>query len=243
MPRYPIDRATNFIVEEESWTVIEYDHTSVPGTIYLSLTENKINLIYDDVENRIADTDRRAKYEVILPQTIQHFAIGEDINLIYSLSKNGKVFQPEEVIYTSSNPLIVKVENNKLIAKKEGSAEIILNLKNYTDVEPTVLKVPIEITNVENNFSFYIEGQNYIRVGRDETYKFISVTGELLDASLIEISNENCIKKYEYDSNSKICTIFANDKNIIEDFTITVTVNYNGIEYTAEKSISILPLW
>ena len=41
MPRYPIDRATNFIVEDESWTVVEYDHTSVPGIIYLSLTENK----------------------------------------------------------------------------------------------------------------------------------------------------------------------------------------------------------
>ena len=48
MPRYPIDRATNFIVEEESWTVVEYDHTSVPGVIYLSLTEGKVNPFYDD---------------------------------------------------------------------------------------------------------------------------------------------------------------------------------------------------
>ena len=55
MPRYPIDRATNFIIEDESWTVIEYDHTSVPGTIYLSLTENKINLIYDDLNIRNPD--------------------------------------------------------------------------------------------------------------------------------------------------------------------------------------------
>jgi hypothetical protein len=69
MPRYPIDRATNFIIEEESWQVIEYDHTSVPGTIYLSLTENKINMVYDDLENNIADTDKRAKYELVLPPT------------------------------------------------------------------------------------------------------------------------------------------------------------------------------
>ena len=64
MPRYPIDRSTNFIVENESWTTIEYDHTSVPGVIYLSLTENKINSIYDDVVNNIADTDELAHYEL-----------------------------------------------------------------------------------------------------------------------------------------------------------------------------------
>jgi len=67
MPRYPIQRATNFIVEEESWNVIEYDHTSVPGLIYISLTENKINSIYDDVNNNIADLDKLAKYEILLP--------------------------------------------------------------------------------------------------------------------------------------------------------------------------------
>jgi len=69
MPRRQIDRATNFIVEEESWQLIEYDHTSVPGTMYLSLTENKINTIYDDVENEIADLDKRARYELVLPPT------------------------------------------------------------------------------------------------------------------------------------------------------------------------------
>jgi len=69
MPRREISRATNFIVEEESWQLIEYDHTSVPGTIYLSLTENKINNIYDDVENNIADLDKRARYSLILPPT------------------------------------------------------------------------------------------------------------------------------------------------------------------------------
>jgi len=69
MPRYPIARSTNFIIEDESWQVVEYDHTSVPGTIYLSLTENKINLIYDDTENNIADMDKLAKYSLALPES------------------------------------------------------------------------------------------------------------------------------------------------------------------------------
>jgi len=34
----------------------------VPGVIYLSLTEGKINSIYDDVANNLADTDKIANY-------------------------------------------------------------------------------------------------------------------------------------------------------------------------------------
>ena len=65
MPRREVDRATSFIVEDESWIVIEYDHTSVPGTVYLSLTEDKINRIYDDTENNIADTNKEITISLI----------------------------------------------------------------------------------------------------------------------------------------------------------------------------------
>jgi hypothetical protein len=50
--------------------VVEYDHTSVPGVIYLSLTEGKINTIYDDTINNIADLDKLAQYNLELPELI-----------------------------------------------------------------------------------------------------------------------------------------------------------------------------
>jgi len=43
MPRVNIERGTNFIIEDEGWSLIELDWTSVPGIIYLSLTESKVN--------------------------------------------------------------------------------------------------------------------------------------------------------------------------------------------------------
>jgi len=36
-------RGINFIIEDEAWTVIECDWTSVEGVIYMSLTESKVN--------------------------------------------------------------------------------------------------------------------------------------------------------------------------------------------------------
>lgn len=97
MPRKKVDRATNFIVEEESWTVVEYDHTSVPGLIYLSLTEGKINSIYDDVPNNLADTDRKAVYALSVPAGEQRFSIGAEIKPVFTLTKNGIPLSLEEV--------------------------------------------------------------------------------------------------------------------------------------------------
>ena len=55
MPTVSIMRETSFIIEKESWRVIEYDYTSVPGVMYLSVGEEKINTMYDDMNNNIVD--------------------------------------------------------------------------------------------------------------------------------------------------------------------------------------------
>ena len=39
MPRNEVLRDTSFIVEDESWSVVETDFSSVPGVMYISLTE------------------------------------------------------------------------------------------------------------------------------------------------------------------------------------------------------------
>ena len=69
----------NILVEEESWVVVEYDHTSVPGVMYISLTEGKVNSLVDDLENNIADTDKIAVYELSMPPINQIFELGAHI--------------------------------------------------------------------------------------------------------------------------------------------------------------------
>jgi len=56
-----VDRGTNFIIEDESWKMVESDFTSVKGIIYMSLTENKVNLQYDylgEGTDDLADLDK-----------------------------------------------------------------------------------------------------------------------------------------------------------------------------------------
>lgn len=236
MPRREINRATNFIVEEESWQMIEYDHTSVPGTMYLSLTENKINTIYDDVDNNIADLDKRAKYTLVLPPTTQIFNIGEPIQPVFTIMKNG-VPVNMDVEFISQDKSIARVQNNILMAVGEGETDIQVILKDCTDIEPDKLFIHIEVGAAETEFSCYIEGEDKIRLGRELTYTLQTTTGEILDNVLFNIDDITRAVIIESDKNT--CKIKANGKNKLGKFVLTAQVNGQ----TYEKVIEVVPLW
>lgn len=231
MPRYPIERSTNFIAEDESWTVVEYDHTSVPGIIYLSLTENKVNLIYDDLINDIADTDKLAQYSLSIPASPQTFAVGDVIEPVCTLTKNGTPINLK-IEFVSTDKSIVKIVNGQLTAIAEGSTSIIARVKEFPQIQT---QLDIIISNDMAEFSAYIEGAATIRLDRDSTYE-LKGTSELTSA--VTYSTDTQLATIVNITNNQ-CTIHANDKNLLGTFVLTAI--YNGISY--EKIIQIIPLW
>lgn len=246
MPRYPINRSTNFIVEEESWTVVEYDHTSVPGTIYLSLTEGKINSIYDDVDNNIADLDKLAKYDFIFPESTQVFKVDDLIQLDFTLMKNG-VPSSAPVDLATTNKKIAKVQKysyidsesgkeiivDRLIAVSAGTVDIIVKLQS----DPTIQKtVTITIGDEEEEFAAYIDGKEKVRLASKATYS-LKGTSAITGVVTFTINDEQFAKVIETADNE--CTIETNSKNLLGDVILTAT--YQDKEYT--KKISIIPLW
>ena len=232
MPRHNIDRDTSFIVEEEAWSMVEYDHSSVPGVIYLSLTEEKLNSIYDDTINNIADTDRLAKYEVITGKEKQIFTVGSPIIPTFTIVKNGK---PVEVGYKliPENKKIAKFVNGTLTAIKEGETSLIVQLVEYPEIY-TRLGI---IVGKENNFSAYIEGSDSIRLGREFSYKLVG-TSEINENVSFTLKETNLAFIIDSRENN-LCRIKANDKNKLG--SVELIAEYQGIEYT--KTISIIPLW
>lgn len=232
MPRHNIARDTSFIVEEEAWSMVEYDHSSVPGVIYLSLTEEKLNSIYDDTINNIADTDRLAKYEVIAGKEKQIFTAGSPIVPTFTIVKNGK---PIEVDYEfiPENKKIAKFVNGTLTAIKEGETSLIIQLVEYPEIY-TRLEI---IVGKENNFSAYIEGSDSIRLGREFSYKLVG-TSEINENVSFTLKETNLAFIIDSGENN-LCRIKANDKNKLG--SVELIAEYQGIEYT--KTISIIPLW
>ena len=231
IPKKDIERGTSFIVENESWNMVEYDHTSVPGIMYLSLTEEKVNYIYDDLENNIADTDKIANYEVLLPEEIQNFNIGDEIIPIFTISKNGQPFETE-VTYISTNKKIAKIVNGKLTALKEGKVSIVIQLKDYPEIHKE-----IEINIGEQPvFNAYINGEAAIKLDRKSRYELISNSPLDKDVTY-SLSDENLA--FIIDAESNYCIVQANSKNKLGK--VILTASYNGVEYS--KEIKIAPLW
>ena len=231
MPRYPINRSTNFIVEEEAWTVVEYDHTSVPGVIYISLTEDKINSIYDDVENNLAETDRITQYDLSIPSLVQSFAINEIIAPKFTLTANG-IPSDESVTLISTDKSIARNINGQLTAIANGTVDIIVQLTNYPNIQQTLT---IQVGG-EKEFSAYIEGNATIRLDRESTYSLVGTDD--IDGDVSFSLEETALAKITKVENN-ICTILAN--NVNELGTVVLHAQYNGNDYT--KQIEIIPLW
>ena len=231
LPKKEIERGTSFIVEDEAWSMVEYDHTSVPGVMYLSLTEEKVNYEYDDLENNIADTDKLANYEIVLPNEIQNFNVGEEVNPIFTITKNGIPLETE-VFYIPKDKKIVKFVNNKLTAMKEGKTIIVIQLKEYPEIHK---EIEINIGS-EPEFNAYIKGESVIKLDRKATYELIG-NSNITEPVLYSLSDES-LALIIY-SSTKGCTVKANDKNKLGKVILTAT--YKGIDYT--KEIKIAPLW
>ena len=231
LPKRDIERATSFIVEDESWSVVEYDHTSVPGIIYLSLTEEKVNYIYDDLTNNIADTDKLAVYEISQPEETQSFNVGDEVAPIFTITKNG-IPTDLEVIYIPKDKKIVKFVDGKLTALKEGETLIVIQLKDYPQIHQSI-KVNI---GKEPSFYGYIKGDSTIRLGRQATFEFIG--NDYLKEDVIFTIDDSSLASIARTTNCE-CVIQANAKNNLGK--IILSASYKDKIYT--KDIKIIPLW
>ena len=221
----------NILVEEESWVVVEYDHTSVPGVMYISLTEGKVNSLVDDLENNIADTDKIAVYELSMPPINQIFELGAHIQPVFTLTKNGKICD-EEVELETTNKKVARFINNILIAVGRGTTDLVARLKNHPDITQTITitvgEAPV--------FSAYIEGDDKIKLNRNSSYT-LKGTEEISGEVAYSLEDTQLASIVAIDSN--VCTIRANANNQLG--TITLKASYAGVNYT--KDIKIIPLW
>ena len=246
-------RGITFIIENEGWTVIECDWTSVEGILYMSLTESKVNYQYDDREIDVADTDRllfpelREVYEVgdeIIPQFNAQTLTEWEIVLIPPEVKDG------DTVYVDFNQ-----RTGHLVALQPGKVIIKMRLKNYNADDPRkAVTKEFEITIKEpSNTALFIKGADTIRLDRYEKYTladeknenrevFDGITftlwaGDNPKKQLARISK--ILPEENDDPCVQTCVLHANAKNLTGE--IILSAEYQGTTYT--KTIKIVPLW
>ena len=231
LPTTQLNRLTRFVIEEEGWYVVEYDHTSVPGIMYVSMTEEKVNSLTDDIKNDLADLDKLAKYSIIVPAEPQCFKVGEEIAPIFTVMKNGSpLYMVTEIVPLDKN--MVRREGEKVFGVREGQTKIRIRLKDFPEI---FVDEDIKI-GLNEEFAAYVAGKASIRLNRTEVYELYSNQEIIGDVSYS--LNDDALAAIVNVENNK-CYIKANGKNKLG--TLILFASYGGKTY--EKEIKITPLW
>ena len=254
-----INRGTNFIIEDEGWKMVEADFTSVEGIMYMSLTENKVNLQYDDLNVDVADIDK-----LIFPTIQSVYTKGEEIVPEFNeqtLNEWQIVLVAPEV-KEGEEPIVVPLDNGHLRAENTGRVIIKMRLKNYDVDDPRkAVTKEFEVTIIDSNVErqLYIKGPDSIRLDRYATYQLVdenikpteeepekNIIKESIVFELENITEQNIAlgtleKVYNQDKTENLYTasIHANNKNKLGE--IRLSAEYNNQTYT--KIIKIVPLW
>ena len=240
-------RGITFIIENEGWTIIECDWTSVEGIAYMSLTESKVNYQYDDRIVDIAELDR-----LKFPTLDTVYTIGDEIIPHYSQDTFNEwetVLVPPE----NDEPYVVFNKNKHWEAVRAGQFIMKMRLKNYNADDPRkAVTKEFEITINEPNIDkLYIKGSDSIRLDRYQNYCLVDeITDEEISDGItysLDAGDEKKplatiteIKVEEKDNHmALICVLHANAKNLLGE--ITLKAEYNGNLYT--KTIKVVPLW
>jgi hypothetical protein len=64
MPHQLMELGTEIMVMDEVWYLVDYDQNSVPGVIYMSFTETNLNEQRDSLEDKLANADKLANWEI-----------------------------------------------------------------------------------------------------------------------------------------------------------------------------------
>lgn len=231
-----VDRGTNFIIEDESWKMVEADFTSVKGIIYMSLTENKVNFQYDDLNVDIADTDK-----LLFPTLEPVYVVGEEIVPNFTkqtLNEWQIVLEPQE-----KQTVVGFNENGKLIALNPGSTIIKMRLKNHNS-DQSRKAVTKEFEVVVNasaaDAPAYIYGPDKVRLDRYANY-YLALEGQEenpLDYE-ITISNGGELGELAYDKEHRCYVLHTNNKNKLGKLTLAVSYN----DKICAKTVEVIPLW
>lgn len=234
-----VDRGTNFIIEDESWKMVETDFTSVKGIIYMSLTENKVNFQYDYLGEGMDDVADMDKYKFPVLPTL--YKVGDIIMPIF-----------EEDTLNQWDIILIKPDDCDFIdddfhAIAPGQCIITMALKNRPSITRTV-----EITvNAIEETVLYLKGADTVKLDRYAIYELVNEDGDIpvagtVNFSIMNKANENiplATIAPAYDTNNNELpyanVLHANAKNKLGE--VILIAEYDGKTYN--KTIKITPLW
>lgn len=231
-----------FLISERAWIVVEYDITSVPGIMYVSLTEDKIDRMNDDVILGVAEYDNLNNHKISISEDSIQIVVGESYFIhpeVYYMDQWADVAVGCKILDETIGVALVAGSKIEIFGLALGNTSIRLFLKDEPEV---FLSIPIEVVAVSNTTPEYrIFGPEFIRLGMSAQYILQEISS---------INNELPITTYSFDKseyvkgsiNNGVLTLTANEKGNMGNVVVTVTTIDNPA-LSVSKTISIKTLW
>ena len=174
---------------------------------------------------------RMAIYKIIAPEEIQTFQIGDEINPIFSVTKNG-IPTNVEIELLPQDKKIIKYINGILTAVGVGETSLIVQIKE-SPKDKIIFPIKVE----ESNEAYvYIFGADTIKLARYSTYRVVS-NKEIKENFSFSLDNNDLATIIEEKDNEIV--IKANDRNRLGSFILRAKNSTKELT----KTISIIPLW
>lgn len=241
MPHQLMDLGTEIMVLDEVWYLVDYDQNSVPGVIFMSFTETNFNEQRDSLEDKLANADRLATWEI---QMLKNRVVEANsiVDLNYTILKNGVAQDVEPIIEVSEN--LTLLNSHQVQVGNSGSGTITINYKGVVKTQTlTVGKTPAA--------KLVVTCDEKIRVASEENKIVLQNAKE---ADVIDFIFEDWkdgegnipmplndlidLKSVRIEHN--ICYFNVNKKNKLGKFILKIKYNGNQV---IEKTIQVVSLW
>lgn len=225
-----MQKTAEVLTGDESWHMVDYDKISVPGVMFLSFTEDKVNELRDDTKQGIANIDQITQWNLEAPLSID-VRQNEPFTPIFSATKDGAEDGAAAIKY-ELGPNLIQQADDTFVASAVGETYIIIIYETKTAKQ--IINVSTETIPTPYGL---ILGDDAIRTTREAQYEFKAggTVASPIKFTLTDVDGLAAISSQI----GTTCVIKANSKNKLG--TITLNAYYNGKSYS--KQIKIISLW
>ena len=237
--RKDIELGKRFLIDETAWYVVESDYISVKGVLYLAMTEDKIDVYQDDIENNIAEVIDLNKFKIVVDDKTIELGLNESYQLHGKTYLNGNLYSDDIIVEILEGKDCISINDDlKVTAIKEGTVKLRIGMEENNEINQNVeIKV---VASAPNIITYSLIGDESIKWGRTKVFQAIkNVNGisEPIDA-VFSIEDDNKVVK-TYDISNTSLTVTANSENEVGSFKIIATIN----EQEIIKEVNVVSLW
>lgn len=232
-----------FLFSRRAWIIVDYDIVSVPGLIYLSLTEDKIDRVDDNQTIGIAEYSSKNNYTIEIPTSSIEAIIGTPYAIYPVVKRNGEIITDENLEYEIVNNTLASATNItggvEISGLLVGTTSLIISLEAEPDM---TLETPLVVVSAGTAVpEIVIAGPDVLRMGMTGTYSLYQVyeTETLISIDSFTINNSGYVTGV---ITNGILTLTVNENGLVG--SILLTLVHNGPpELSVTKTLSIRSLW